>query len=114
MSFRDRLSEDSINTFLNTGEFAESITYTPSVGSPKVIKAIIVREGLEPSSENSSRSLRKQAEVYIANDETNGVVSIDKKDDRITFDDVEGEPKEARINEILGKDDGMWHLLVGW
>ena len=114
MSFKDQLSQDSISTFLNADEFAEEITYTPSGGVPKVIKAVIVREGLEPSSENASRSLRKQAEIYFANDDVNGVTAIDKKDDRITLNDVEGTAREARINEVLGGDEGMWHLIVGW
>jgi hypothetical protein len=114
MSFKDQLPQDAVSTFLNTEEFAEEITYTPSVGSPKTIKAVIVREGLEPSSENASRSLRKQAEVYIANDDVDGVTAIDKKDDRITLNDVDGTPREARINEVLGGDEGIWHLIVGW
>lgn len=114
MSFKDQLSPDSINTFLNTNEFAEEITYIPSVGPPRIIRAVVVREGLEPSSENMSRSLKNQAEVYIANDDTDGVTQIDKKDDRVTLNDVEGTAREARINEILSRDEGMWHLIVGW
>jgi len=114
MSFKDQLPQDSINTFLNSGEFAEEITYAPSGGVPKTIKAVVVREGLEPSSENASRSLRKQAEIYFVNDDVNGVTAIDKKDDRITLNDVEGTAREARINEVLASDEGMWHLIVGW
>ena len=114
MSFKDQLSQDAVDCLLNRAEFAEEITYTPSVGSPKIIKAVIVREGLEPSSENVARSLRKQARLYIANDEASGITQIDKNDDRITLNDVEGNPKEARINEVLNKDEGVWHLLVGW
>jgi hypothetical protein len=114
MSFKDQLSQDSINTFLNTDEFAEEITYTPSGGAPKAVRAVVVREGLEPSSENMSRSLRKQAELYIANDDVSGVTAIDKKDDRVTLNDVEGTPRDARINEVLSGDEGMWHLIVGW
>ena len=114
MSLKDQLPLDSVNTFLNADEFAEEITYTPSGGVPKIIKAVIVREGLEPSSENASRSLRKQAEIHIANDDVNGVTQVDKKDDRVTLNDVEGSAREARINEVLASDNGMWHLMVGW
>ena len=114
MSFKDQLPQDAVNTFLNADEFAEEITYTPSGGAPKVIKAVIVREGLEPSSENVSRSLRNQAEIYIANDDTGGVTQVDKKDDRLMLNDIDGTPREARVNEILSRDEGMWHLIVGW
>jgi len=58
--------------------------------------------------------LKKQAEVYIANDAVEGVTQISKKDDRITLKDTEGFDREARINDVLNRDEGMWHLLVGW
>lgn len=114
MSLKDQLSLDVIDCFLNTAEFAEVITYTPYGQSDKDINAIVVRERLLPGSENQSRSLQNQAEVYIANDAAEGVVSIDKKDDRITLNDIEGVSRQARILEILYKDEGAWHLLVGW
>ena len=114
MSFKDQLPQDAVNTFLNEDEFAEEITYTPSGGAPKVIKAVIVREGLEPSSENVSRSLRNQAEIYIANDETNGIAAVNKTEDRITLKDSEGFDREARINDVISRDEGMWFILVGW
>lgn len=114
MSFKAQISKDSKNIFLNSDEFAEEITYTPLVGSAKTIKAIVVQQGLEPGSENISRSLRNRAEVYIANDAIEGVTLIDKRDDKITLNDIEGTSREARINEILHKDEGIWHLLVGW
>jgi hypothetical protein len=30
------------------------------------------------------------------------------------LDDAEGTSREARIIEVLHKDAGAWHLLVGW
>lgn len=100
--------------FLNTSEFAEVIIYTPYGQSDKYIDAVVVRERLSPGSENQSRSLQNQAEIYIANDAIEGVTSIDKKDDRVTLSDIEGVSRQARILEILHKDEGAWHLLVGW
>jgi hypothetical protein len=114
MSLKDRFSADVIDCFLNTAEFAEVITYTPQGGAAKDINAIVVRGRLEPGSEDQGRVLQNQAEIYIANDTAEGVTSVDKKDDRITLDDVEGTIREARIIEVLHKDDGAWHLLVGW
>lgn len=114
MSFKDQLPLDAVNSFLNGDEFAEEIIYTPSGGDAKVIKAVVVREGLEPSPENVARSLKKQAELYIVNHETSGVTEIDKRDDRVTLKDINGDEREARINEILHSDEGIWHLLVGW
>ena len=114
MSLKDQFPIDVINCFLNTAEFAEVITYTPEGEAGKEINAIVVRGRLEPGSETQGRALQNQAEVYIANDATVGVTSVDKKDDRITLNDVEGTSREARIVEVLHKDEGAWHLLVGW
>jgi hypothetical protein len=114
MSLKDQFSLDVINCFLNTAEFAEVITYTPEGEAGKEINAIVVRGRLEPGSEDQGRGLQSQVEIYIANDATEGVISVDKKDDRITLDDVEGTNREARIIEVLHKDEGAWHLLVGW
>jgi len=39
---------------------------------------------------------------------------VSKADDRITLKDSEGFDREARINDVISRDEGMWHLLVGW
>jgi hypothetical protein len=113
MSLRDRIQQDGTSVFLNSEEFAEEITYATETDS-KVIKAIVVRYELAPAEENINRSLKKQAEIYIANDPIEGVVTVSKKDDRITLKDTEGTERESRINDVLNRDDGIWHLLVGW
>jgi hypothetical protein len=113
MSLRDQIKKDSADVFFNSDEFAEEITYRTEFDL-KAIKAVVVRYELAPSEENINRSLKKQAEVFIANDVDQGVVEISKKDDRITLKDTLGIDREARINDVLNSDDGMWHLLVGW
>ena len=114
MSLKEQMSKDAVSCFLNSGEFAVEITYITGAGASKIIKAVVVRYELAPAEENINRSLKKQAEVYIANDETSGVVTVNKKDDRITLKDTEGFDREARINDVVNHDDGMWYLMVGW
>ena len=114
MSLKEQMSKDAVSCFLNSGEFAEEITYITGAGASKIIKAVVVRYELAPAEENINRSLKKQAEVYIANDETSGVTAVNKKDDRITLTDTEGFDREARINDVVNRDDGMWYLMVGW
>ena len=113
MSFKDNLKADA-RTFLNTDEFAESLTYIPHGGTAKVIKAVITRGRLDPASGNFSRSLKNEAEIYIMNDEAEGVITIDKTNDRIVLKELDGDEKEARITEILNSDKGIWHIRVGW
>jgi hypothetical protein len=114
MSFKDGIKIDAEKVFLNADEFAEEITYVSETEGAKIIKAVIVRENLEPAEENYNRTLKNKAEVYIANDEVTGVTVIDKKDDRVFLKGTEGEERETRVNDVLGRDDGMWRLLVGW
>jgi hypothetical protein len=113
MSFKDNLKADA-RTFLNTDEFAENLTYIPHGGTAKVIKAVVTRGRIDPASGNFSRSLKNEAEVYIMNDETEGVTAIDKTNDRIVLKELDGDEKEARITEILNSDEGIWHIRVGW
>ncbi len=112
MSFKERIKKDA-PVFLNPDEFAEEVAYTAG-GAAKSINAVVVHYQLVPSQENVYRSLKKQAEVFIANDSEKGVTAINKKDDRITLKDTAGQEQEARINEIVNSDRGIWHLLVGW
>ncbi len=107
-----RLKTDVVNVFL--GDFAEDITYTPGGGSAKTIKVIVAKDALGPGSENDGRTLRNQAEIYIANDAVKGVTAIDKRDDRLSITDREGSTRTARVVEVIGSDTGMWHLLVEW
>ena len=76
MALKQGLSQDIINCFLNTDEFAEAITYTPKGGTPKELKAIVNRRRIEPAAEDSSRSLYKEVEIIIANEPVCGVSSV--------------------------------------
>lgn len=108
-----KLKTDALNVFLGE-EFGEDITYTPGGGSAKTIKAIVAKDALGPGSENSGRTLRNQAEVYIANDTVKGMSEINRRDDRLSITDREGSVRTVRVARVIGSDTGMWHLLVEW
>ena len=113
MTLKSKLPEDAKGMFLNSDEFAELITYTPNGESPKVIKALVVRERLQADGPDQGRVLNRQAEVYIANHATEGVTSVDKGNDTVSFPVfVEGSAVTWKVVEVLGKDEGMWHLAV--
>ena len=114
MSLRTQMPKDSRAVFLNPNAFAENVIYIPQSGGYKIIRAVVDRKGLDPGVENASRTLRKQAEVYIANSAADGISQVDKKDDLVLLVDIHGIIQTARIHEVLSKDEGMWHLLVGW
>ena len=113
MSFKAKLAEDMAKTFLNGEEFAEDVTYTPKAGMPKAIKAVINRKRLDPAYEDTGRTLINQAELFVANDATAGVVSINKGGDTVSFAEaVGGAVISWVVADILNQDEGFWHLLV--
>ena len=114
MTFKDNLSTDAYTTFLNTSEHAEVITYTPNGGSPASIKAIVIRQRVEPASEDHGRGLKNEVEIMIANDATYGVTSVDKGNDTVALKKVIGDTSDTIyfLADILSHDDGMWHLLL--
>lgn len=113
MSFKDNLKNDALNCFLSGDEFAEAVVYTPKGGSPRTIKAVINRKRLTPGGEESGRILQNQIEIFIVNDGSYGVSSVNKGGDEVLFPEVlGGNDVNFVVVDILGEDQGMWHLLV--
>ncbi len=113
MAFKDNLAQDAAKTFLNSDEFAEEITYTPKGGIAKVIKALVNRKRIDPAYEDAGRVLLNQFEIFIANDETSGVASINKGEDLVSLAEVIGGTSiDWIVADILGQDEGAWHLLL--
>lgn len=113
MAFKDNLAQDAAETFLNSDEFAEEIIYTPKGGSAKVIKALVNRKRIDPAYEDAGRILINQSEIFIANDETSGAASINKGGDIVSLAEVVGGGAiDWVVADILGQDEGVWHLLL--
>ncbi len=111
MTLKEQIAIDGKAVFLNTDEFAEEITYRYPDTTEITIPAIIIRERLNMNDENVGRSLKKQAELYIAKED---IASIDKQNDKIILNDTDGTSRTARIQETLSDDEEMWHVIVGW
>ena len=113
MAFKDRLLQDARLAFLSE-DIAEMISYTPFGESPKLIKAVVRRDRLEPSAQDQSRLLAKQAEIWVSNHEEDGILLVTKGEDIVSMPVYEGGSPSVdwRVIEILSKDPGMWHLLV--
>jgi len=113
MSFKDIIKSDAINTTLNPDELAEEIAYTPLDQDAKTIKAIVVRELIEPGSEDQGRMLQKQAEIHIANDVDDGVSSVNINGDMVSFPVRIGDDAvDWAVIEVVKKDSGLWQLKV--
>jgi len=109
MSFKDKLSSD-VSVFLNTGEFAETVSYTPDGSSTQTVAALVVRENLDAAPEEHGRVLRNQAEVYISSLD---IPEVNVGLDKVSFPPQPGESSvEWRVVEVLSKAGKLWRLLV--
>jgi hypothetical protein len=114
VSLKEQLNNDSVGVFLNSTEFAEVILYTSKGGAAKEIPAIVDRSRrLNPAEEDSSRVALNEAEIFIANDAANGVLSVNKGGDAVSLPQRVG---DANVNwivvDILNQDEGFWQLLI--
>jgi hypothetical protein len=113
MTLKTKMAADTLQTFLNTNEFAEDITYVPYGGTNKSIKAVLIRRGLDPAGEDTGRIMHNQVEIMIARDINYGMTSIKKGQDKVILPaNIGGDDDIWLVVDILGQDDGMWHLLV--
>lgn len=107
------MAADAANAILNGDEFAETIAYTPKGGAAKSIKAIVERKRISPASEDTGRTLIDQVEIFIANDATYGVTSINKGGDTVSLPErIGGSNITWSVTDILSQDPGIWHLLI--
>lgn len=114
MTLKSQMDDDMINTFLNSNEHAEAISYTPYGGVAKSINAIVLRRRLDGIGPDRGMTMAKTCEIYIANNATSGVASVDKGRDKVSFAAlVGGTARTWTVLEVMDSDDGAWHLLVG-
>ena len=104
---------DFKQTFLNAGECAEAVSYTPSGGSPKSILAVIDRSPINPGAADNGLTLTRECEIFIAKDATDGVLTVTKSD-MVSFPGRLGDASNIdwRIIEIIENDDAAWRLRV--
>lgn len=113
MSFKDQVKTDFLNTFLNTAEFAEEITYTPKDGQGKTIKALVIRQRLDAGELGRGAILQNRAEIYISRDATQGISSVNKGDDEVSFPEITGESAITwAVIDIIAAPEAFWHLTV--
>ena len=88
MSFRDQMSNDVANVFLNLNEFGENVIYTPDGGSGRTIVAIVEREEAAEIDQQDGRGVGRAARLHIAADAANGIASPGIGD-QATFDGLD-------------------------
>jgi hypothetical protein len=116
MTLRDMITDDATAVFLNTDEFAESVTYYPfrypgtALRSNRTITAVVIREQIQAVTQDGSQTVLPRWEVHVANDSTAGISSdeIDLGGDQIGFPPRDGQTAERRsIVRLVTQDSGM-------
>lgn len=114
MTLKDMIEDDNATVFLNTGDFAETVTYYPrtltaTANSSRSISAVVFRNQLEQVTENGL-SVLPVWEVHVANDSAIGISSteLDVGGDQIGFPPRDGETATKKtIVMLLVQDHGM-------
>ena len=84
MAFKDQISGDLAQVFLDTNSFAESITYTPSGESGSAVTAIVFRDVISEEVEDGRGIVRDiRADVLI---DLADVSAPSTAGDTVTFD----------------------------
>lgn len=115
MTLRESIAADVSTVFLQTGEFAESVTYYPHryfgevARDPRVISAIVFREPIQ-SLDAAGNVHTPVFYVHVANDVTTGITSeeIDLGGDQLLMPVRDGETPELRsVLQIVTQDHAM-------
>ena len=100
MTFKESLASDAKAVFLNTDEYADSVTYTPVSGTPSTIPCVLLF-GMEQSQGRGGVS--SVADALVARSD----VDIPAYGDTITLDDV-----VWKVVAILAKDSAVSQLSL--
>lgn len=113
MTLKNQMGVDARMKILDTDEMAELITYTPFGGTPKTIKAVVIREPLKTRSMDDNRTLDRECQIHIANDASAGVTAVNTRFDKVSLPVNEGEVNvNWLVSAVVSKDEGMWHLVI--
>lgn len=114
MTLRSMIESDADDVFLNTDDFAETVTYYPrtstaTANASRSISAVVFRNAVEQVSENGSAVLPVW-QVHVANSSTTGISSteLDTGGDQIAFPPRDGETaKRKSVIYLVSQDHGM-------
>lgn len=121
MTLKDMMADDAATVFLNTDEFAETVTYLPrqtgitTTRAPRSISAVVFRESLSGVDENGGEITSPVWIVHVANNASTGITGAELNlgGDRISFPPRDGETaQDRRIVSLQTQDEAMLVLEV--
>lgn len=116
MTLRALITDDATSVFLNTDDFAETVTYKPRLFANgdarpnRSISAVVIRDLISVVSEDGGEVVLPSFEVHVANDSTSGISSdeLDLGGDKLSFPVRDGMTAMDRaIVRLITQDHGM-------
>lgn len=118
MSLADQIAADAASVFLNSDDFAETVTYYPhrfhtgAVRDPREIRAIVTRNQVQTN--GPDEQIAPEFEVRVANNSTTGISSdeLDTGGDQIGLAVRIGDtPTRRSVQYLVEHDEGMLVLI---
>jgi len=108
------LQDAFINAFLSpTYPFRESVAYTPSGGTAKVIYGVVRRGGLTKGKGKEGMAPAYDYELLVSNDSTSGIATVTAGEDTVLMSAYEfgaAETNTFTVAGIMGHSQMGWHL----
>src|SRR5574343_292898 len=109
MTLASQIVTDANDVFLDTDDFAESITYTPSGGAAVTVSAIVNRNPLQTRGTDNNARLEFEIEIEVA---VESVAAVILNGDTVALKKREGDTADTtfKVSHIVQQDSGMWRL----
>ena len=111
MTLRESIASDASTIFLQTDDFAESVSYYPRGSSTgRSIRAVVVRDSIQEMTQNDSLVDLPMFEVHVANDSSIGIsgTELNTGGDMIEFPTRDGMvATKHTILRLITQDHGM-------
>lgn len=106
MTLKSQIAADVTGVFLNTDEFAESATYTPSGGSSRSITIVVVEQKTTEDETRNTRKSERQLTTFCKLHATTGIDSP-RHNDYLTYNS-----EDWNFKHVVDRDEAgitiMW------
>ena len=114
MTFAAKVLQDMQDTFLNTAEFAEAVTYIPSGGEPVTIYAVVERAPINPIIDRGQGYSALNTHIWISRDSTPGIGigTVKERFDKVALKAKLTDVSDTTfiVKKMFDHDMGGWHL----
>lgn len=109
MTLKTQIESDVSAVFLETDDFAETVTYIPKGGKDRSVKAIVDRS-VRPVQDQFGIWQDRVAEVLVSKDATDGIAAIPEYGSSLVTSDLADGETYSFEGTIVDEDAAAWTL----